>query len=106
MVDYWLYFKSKPIATEAAKEMRRLKLKARIRSPSKEDHEMANQVQAAQGRKVALPWLVIASGPVDKFNDTVKRLETIAAEHGGEYDGWDADAADAAKIRPDLWPAN
>lgn len=94
MVDYWLYFRSEAIANAVVKDIRRLGFRACVKKPH------------GDSALKPLPWLVIARGSVVSHDITVAAMERLAMEYGGEYDGWDADAKDAEKIRPDLWKEN
>ena len=76
--EHYVYFRSARIAKSAASQM----LKAVPGS-------------ATEIRKSDDNWLVVLShrlvpAPID-FDEVIDRLERIAAQRGGEYDGWERD---------------
>jgi hypothetical protein len=76
--DHYVYFRSERIAKSAASQM----LKAVPRA-------------ATEIRKSDDSWLVVLShglvpAPID-FDEIIDRLKRIAAQRGGDYDGWERD---------------
>jgi hypothetical protein len=60
-------------------------------------HDAAVEAPDGDGGGETLPWRVVATGQVVLDEQRVANLRTLfeelAAEHGGEYDGWDASPA-------------
>lgn len=76
-VRHFLYFSDRATAKRAREALRAIGLQNEMRAPQADEHE----------------WMVIATVPAANaagLEETRVRLEGLASECGGEYDGWEA----------------